>query len=667
MNILLQFKAFQAKGLLYKAGLARKSFPFIFVIVMAASAENTFSQEQRDNLRNSYALGTTSGGGQVTGGEQFIDPANISVSGELGSSIAVSENGRLKELPSWNDSALIKMFSEEARENNKKQDWYGEHAGKWLYAASLAVERTGNQELKGLLMGTAGYLVSNQERNGYLGSYSKQLRITNKDNKLKNKSWDVWSLSYMTLGLLKLNEFFPHQKYLDAAKGIGNLFIATFGDGNEPVTDYGTRDGISATIILDPVVELYRVTKDQRYLDFAHLIVEEMEAREGVKFISVGLHNGDMENIGDGKAYQIIWNLTALAKLYEVTHEQDILTAVTNAWKNIVDYHLTIAGGPWGGIGNFYECFNRKGYWDPGGFIETCSTMSWIQLNKELLRITGDAKYAAEIEKSAYNALQGAQFPNGVDWSYHSFSNGRRHIAHFNDCCPSSGALALEELPELLYGQKEGGFSCNVYGENEAKIPLPDGNNVQVIQHTAYPFDGNITLKLSPLRPAMFPVFIRIPDWAGTAIIEVNGKEHSTPAIKRGEYYRLEENWTRGDEVRIIFPMGVKVHQKSENAVVPQGKADIFKVNWFALSVGPLVYAADGLINGVDRERIFGFSLKDTSHLFKKTTAPGGYSGSAYQLSLPGRSPLTFVPYYEAGGRRAGTWRLTWIERNIDD
>lgn len=137
--------------------------------------------------------------------DQLIDPSDMQIKGELEKAISISENGRLRTLPSWNDSALIKMFTEEAGNNNRKQDWYGEHAGKWLYATSLAVVRTHDESLKHLLFSTAGFLIHNQEQNGYMGSYSPELRLTNKDNKIKNRSWDVCGLSYMTLGLLKLN------------------------------------------------------------------------------------------------------------------------------------------------------------------------------------------------------------------------------------------------------------------------------------------------------------------------------------------------------------------------------------------------------------------------------------------------------------------------------
>ena len=169
----------------------------------------------------------------------------------------------------------------------------------------------------------------------------------------------------MTLGLLEVNKYFPNEKYLTAAKKIGELFLHTFQEGGANITDYGTRKGMSATVILDPVVELYKVTKDQRYLDFAELIIRKVEEKDGLRIISESLRKNDAENIGEGKVYQLIWNLTAIAKLYEVTANNNYLKAVENTWKNIVDFHLTESGGPWGGIGTHYECFNQKRILEP--------------------------------------------------------------------------------------------------------------------------------------------------------------------------------------------------------------------------------------------------------------------------------------------------------------
>jgi len=598
--------------------------------------------------------------------DSFLSPSNVRISGMLGEAISLSEHGRLRTLPGWNNGTLITMFSKEARNKNSTTDWYGEHAGKWLYAAALAATRTGNDTLKALLFKTAGYLAGNQEADGYMGSYSPELRITNKNSKLHKKSWDVWSLGYMTLGLLEVNQRFPNEKYLNAAKKIGELLLKTFGDGSANITNYGTRYGYSATVVLEPVVELYKVTGDKRYLDFAQLIVQEVEQKEGLRFIASALNNRDMETVADGKAYQIIWNIVGLAKLYEVTGTPDYIKAIQNAWQNIHDYHLTITGGPWGGIGKHKECFNTKGFWDPYGFIETCSIMSWIQLNKMLLHLTGEAKYAQEIEKSGYNALLAAQFPDGQNWTYHSFTNGRKHAANYNDCCPSSGALALEELSPVVYTRRQNGIACNLYTENEATIELDNANKVHLVQQTGYPFNGRISIKISPAQKASFPLFIRIPEWAGNVQITVNGKPVNAADIHSGTYYTLDRAWEKESVVEINFPLPLRVLQQSEAAIMPQGTADLYRVNWFALARGPLVYASDGLINGKDREMNFHLPAADAESGFKPVAAAAASGAPAYQFTAPGSTPLLFLPFYQAGGREAGTWRLTWMQNGID-
>jgi hypothetical protein len=598
--------------------------------------------------------------------DEFLVPSEIAVQGILGQSISSSENGRLLALPGWNNGELINIFSEKSRNRNERNDWYGEHAGKWLYSTALAVERSNDEQLKTLLFQTADYLVDTQGQDGYLGTYSRERRITNKNATTHGTSWDTWNLSYMALGLLEVNKYFPNKKYLDAAKKIGELLLETFGDGQADITNYGTRKGMSATIVLEPIIELYKVTTDQRYLDFAELIIQKIEEKEGFRVISASLKKVDAENIGDGKAYQLIWNLAAIAKLYQLTGNSDYLQAVENGWQNIVDFHLTESGGPWGGIGKHLECFNKKGYWSPYGFVETCSTMAWIQLNREMLRITGHAKYAEEIEKSAYNVLLGAQFSNGTDWCYHSFSNGSRHIAHFNDCCPSSGALALEELPQLIYSERENGIACNLYTASEASIPLPGAGLVGIVQKTDYPFEGTVQVTLSPEKQSEFPLFIRIPDWASSAEIKVNEKPVNTGKLKSGEFFSIRRAWKKDDKIEIDFPVELKVHQKQEYTSAPQGGKSIYSTEWFCLTRGPLVFASSGLINGRDREKTFLLPENNRETTFVPVAVPTGFQGPAYKLKLPGQEAQLFLPYYEAGGRKPGSWRLTWIQRKIE-
>lgn len=601
----------------------------------------------------------------VTARNEFPDPSQIAVDGLLGEVISASRNGRLHELPTWNGGELISMFRPEVRDHHHKTDWYGEHAGKWLYTTAKAVRQSADVRLKDLLIKTADELVDNQAPDGYLGVYSPAIRISN-DEAVHNRSWDTWNLTLMTLGMLEVHRYFPNEKYLNAAKRIGELFLSTFGEGKNNITNYGTRYGISATIALDAVVELYKVTADKRYLDLAEHIVKCMEERENVKLVRVSMNGGDMETVGDGKAYQLLWNLTGLTKLYEVTGNADYLKAIRNAWTNVLEHHLTIAGGPWGGVGKHLECFNRKNFWNPYGFIETCSTMSWIQLNKELLRLTGEAAFAQELEKAAYNALLGAQMPNGKDWCYHSFSNGRRHIAHFNDCCPSSGAMALEELVPVIYSRQGNGIALNLYSESEATIQLNSRNKVKVSQKTKYPFDGKITVTVLPARKETFSLYFRIPEWASGTEVTINGVADGIGTVKAGDFLNVERTWKPKDKIEISFPLDLKINTKTERVGTPQGGPDMYNVSWFALTRGPLAYASNGLIGGKDRERALGIPANNMLTSFNAVPAPEGYRGPAYELKTPDGDKLLFLPYFEADGRSPGTWRLTWLQNGVD-
>lgn len=597
---------------------------------------------------------------------EYLSPSEVAIKGLLGDEILSSENGRLLLLPTWNGDQLIKMFSEDYRIKNKTNDWYGEHAGKWLYSATLAVQRTGNPELKELLFKTADELMSYQDKDGYLGSYSPNQRITAKNDKFHTTSWDVWNLTYMTLGFLEINKYFPNEKYLQTAKNIGELFLKTFGEGKADITNYGTRYGLSATIIMESVVELFNATKDQRYMDFGNYIMKRLNEREGLKLIPMMLAKKDLEVVGDGKIYQNIWNLYAIAKFYELSPNPEYLTALENAWQGIYTYHLTPEGGPWGGIGKHKECFNSKNYFSPYGFVETCSIMSWIHFNKQMLRLTGQARYAQEVEKAAYNALLGAKYSNGVDWSYHSFANGRRHIANFNDCCPSSGALALEELSSFIYSLKENGIACNLYAENEANIELAAAKSVHMVQKTNYPFDGKIQITLFPVQSAAFPLFVRIPEWAKTAIINVNGNPVDENAIISGTYCKIDRQWKSKDVVEIQLPNELKIIYKSENADAPQGGKSMYNVDWFALTQGPLVYAVDGLIFGTEREELISLPHTNPESAFTMVGASEGSEGKTFELKIPNKKSLIFVPFYKAGERQDGAWRLTWLQNKIN-
>ena len=602
----------------------------------------------------------------------FPPPSRVQLGGPLGRALAANLAAHLTHFIRDETSPPIALFRPEHAGCNHEGDWYGEHAGKWLCAAARAAQRTGHAGLEASVRRVADYLVGVQGPDGYLGTYPPARRFMCRqgpaprtwDGAPAQRTWDIWVHSYLILGLLEAGRVLAQPAYIDAARKIGDLCGRTLTAGGINITTLGNHHGLSATVLLDPAVELYLATGEGRYLDLAHLILQQASESPALELLPQALADTDAAFIATGKAYQLSWNLVGLAKLHRATGNPLHLQAVQQLWASIRQYHLTLGGGPWGGVAHrSREVFNPRPVFSPYGYVETCSTFSWIQLNRELLSLTGDPKYADEIEKSAYNDLLGAQAPAGDNWCYYSFPNGKRVFTTYWRCCKSSGPWALEELSAVAYGQTEAGdIAVNLYGPGRAALPTTQAGLVQLEQATGYPFDGAIRLSVTPERAAQFSILLRIPAWAEQATVQVNG---AAPApATAGTYHSLTRHWQAGDVIALQLPMPPRLHRQVNRNIqesrAPDGAPvaqEVLHFDYAAITRGPLVYAT-GLIDGFKMEETIRLPAEPELTVL---VAPQEGGAPVVRLNLGYRPPLDFVPYFEAGGREDGTWRLTWL------
>jgi DUF1680 family protein len=595
---------------------------------------------------------------------RLAPPGAVTLGGLLGEALEANRTGRLSHFIVDEHSPAIALFAPEMVAGDEEGDWYGEHAGKWLVAATRAAARAGDDALLARVLRVADYLVDRQEADGYLGNYAPSRRFTvpqppkpvTWDGAPVLRTWDIWTHSYLILGLVELWKAVGDDRYLSAARKIGDLCWHTLSDGGIAITDLGNHFGLSATVLLDPAVELYLATGEERYLDLARLVLEQAEREPRNRLLSMALAGADPSEIATGKAYQLLWNLVGLAKLHRATGEARYLTAVRNIWQAVRAHHLTLGGGPWGGVAHrSREVFNPAGVFSPEAYVETCSTMAWIQLNRELLAILGDAAFAQEIERSAYNDLLGAQAPDGEDWCYYSFPNGRRTHTTYWRCCKSSGAMALEELPAIAYAvTADHAVAINLLGESDARVSLPGVGKVRLRQETSYPFEGPVRIEVTPSSTARFAIHVRIPDWVEHPVLRVGDETiEATP----GSFARIERDWEPGDVITLDLPMPVRVHQATQRNVqeslapgrVPVAQ-EVMRYDFVAVTRGPLAFAT-GLVDGFKRGETVRFA-----------GAPKAVAdGDTIRLEPEGRTPIVFEPWYRAGGRHDGAWRLTWL------
>lgn len=607
---------------------------------------------------------------------QLALPQQVKLEGVLGEALEASRSGRLSHFIVDEQSPAIAVFRPEHTQQNTEGDWYGEHAGKWLYAAARAATRSGDPQLRASVRRVADYLVARQDADGYLGNYAPERRFMRKqppkpvswDGAPALRTWDIWTHSYLILGLLEAYRQLEEPSYLEAARRIGDLCWRTLAEGAIDITSLGNHHGMSATVLMDPAVELYFVTGEARYLQLAELIAEQANREPMLALLDRALAGADASEIATGKAYQLSWNLVGLAKLYRATGDDHYRKAVDHLWQNIREHHLSLGGGPWGGVAHrSREVFNAAGSFHPQAYVETCSVLAWIQLNRELLRITGQARYADEIERSAYNDLLGAIAPDGEDWCYYSFPNGQRVHTTYWRCCKSSGAMALEELPALAYALTEdGGVQINLYGKSSAALPLPGTGQLRLRQRTGYPFAGKIHIEVIPEQPARFPLRLRVPSWARESSVLINGAVWEQAPVEDGMIH-LVRDWQPGDVIALEFPMPPELHRRLNRNVqesrAPDGSPvaqQVLRYEYAAVTCGPLVYST-GLIDGFKIDETIKLPERPLQEWLQLQPEATDAPGAAIRMELEYRPPLLFWPYYRAGGRQHGAWRLTWL------
>jgi DUF1680 family protein len=583
-------------------------------------------------------------------------PEALQIAGWLGQRIAGNEANRLVQIDT---SRLLEGY----HHRPGRQDWDGEHIGKWLHAATLAWVNTGDPALRTKLDAAAADLAACQLEDGYLGTYLPAQRWT---------SWDVWSHKYNLIGLITYVRYTGNREPLTTCRRMADLLCRTFGDGpgQRDIIPAGEHVGLAPTSVLEPMALLYRLTGEPRYLEFCKYLLRAWEQPNGPKVISTLLTARRVDRVGNGKAYELLSCLNGLAELYRTTGEPTYLQACLNAWQDVHDNRLYVTGAA-----SYRELFrDDHDLPNTNNVGETCVTVTWVQLNAQLLRLTGEARFAEELEHTCLNQLLGAQSPDCSAWGYYVQLQGRKPYSTSltGHCCLSSGPRGLALIPTFAVTTDGDGVVVNLYSRGAAQLRTTDGVEVALRIETDYPVNGRIRLSVAPTSAAEFALKLRVPAWTSLAQVRVNGRAETPTADSRG-YARLQRRWQSDDVVELELPLGPRVtHGTYSNA----GQVAF----WY----GPLVLAADDALLPSDVANLAVVSVSESLSGFERVNAApaGGAAGSTLAFRIPGWTRRTggthvtyepttigLLPFAEAGG--TGSRYKVWLpvdrvsERNI--
>ena len=559
-------------------------------------------------------------------------------SGFIDEMIKFIEKSQLLRVDLW--SRFVEQFK--AEDADYDNGWRGEFWGKMMRGACFIYSYTRNPRLYQILTETVADMMTAQEESGRISTYG----VTH-----EFQAWDIWCRKYVLLGMEYYLEICNDKEFSERIKEcmcaqldyiIGKIGKAE--EGKKPITKATAHwRGLNSSSLLEPVVRLYKLTGEKKYLDFAAYIVEEGAT--------------DIQNIFElayedqfypyqypvTKAYEMISCFEGLLEYYEVTGIEKYKTSIINFANKILESDFTIIGS----CGCTHELFDhstvRQANTTNGKIAqETCVTVTLMKFMYRMLLLTGDGKYADAFETSLYNAYMGAVNTENVvepmvqlehpDWnieplpfdSYSPLTAGARGVRigglqvmrdkHYYGCCACIGAAGAGLINKVALVKVTEGFALNLYIKGEMEGFTQSGTPVQFKIKTDYPVSGQVEVHVEPEVPEEFELRLRVPAWSKTTAIKVNDSSlfdqkapDSSKHIHEG-YFVIKKTWDKKDTVCLSLDMRTEVLRPipyghdilmnhvvwAENYVVPTYDVeDPLAHKHVALRRGPVILAQE--------------------------------------------------------------------------
>jgi DUF1680 family protein len=362
-----------------------------------------------------------------------------------------------------------------------------------------------------------------------------------------------------------------------------------------------------------------------------------------------------------GHAVRAVYFYSGMADIAAETGDTDYSSAVASLWDNLVNKKYYVTGGV--GSGETSEGFGHNYSLPNDAYCEACSSCGLIFFQYKLNLAYHDAKYADLYEETLYNALLGATDLDGNNFQYtNPLIGGQRGPWHVCPCCVGNIPRTLLMIPTWTYVKGADGLYVNLFIGSTIKVENVAGTDVELVQKTDYPWNGNIAITVNPKTAKHFTIHVRVPNRAtselytetpkvsGLKSLAVNG--HAiVPEIKNG-YASITREWQAGDTITLELPLAVQ-----RITADPKIAADRDRV---ALRYGPLIYN----VETADQPRIdqpLGNAL--LTPVWKGDLLDGVI---ALQGTWADGNPLLAIPNYARNNRNVPAASVAETEPAVD-
>ena len=480
---------------------------------------------------------------------------------------------------------------------------------KTLEAVAAMYASTKDKKLDGWMDNAIAVIGKAQKADGYI--YTKNIIEQKKSGKEKmfddQLSFEAYNFGHLMTAACVHHAATGKTNLLDIAKKAADFLIGFY----NTATPEQARNAICPSHYMG-LIELYRTTREKKYLTLANKLIDIRGTVEGTDDNSDREPFRDMDKVV-GHAVRANYLFAGVADVYAETGDETLISTLNKLWDNVINTKMYVTGG----CGALYDGVSVDGtsykpdtvqkvhqsygrdYQLPNfsAHNETCANIGNVLWNWRMFLLTGESKYADVVELALYNSVLSGISMDGTkffytnplaaskDYPYHlRWQGGRVPYISKSNCCPPNTVRTIAEVSNYMYSISVKGLYINMYGGNLLITELHDGTKLKLEQTTNYPWDGKIviTIKESTTKPVN--IYLRIPGWARGYSLKI---QNSFPKARDTEngYVIAGRKWNAGDKIELKFDMPATLIES--NPLVEETK------NQVTIKRGPIVYCLE--------------------------------------------------------------------------
>ncbi|GAA3220371.1 beta-L-arabinofuranosidase domain-containing protein [Dactylosporangium siamense] len=330
------------------------------------------------------------------------------------------------------------------------------------------------------------------------------------------------------------------------------------------------------------------------------------------------------DNLNNYHANTQIPKVIGAIREYHATGTTRYRDIAVNFWDIVTRRHTYAIGG--NSNGEYFKAPDRIASELSDTTAECCNSHNMLKLTRQLF-FTDPSRvdYLDYYEKALYNHILASQDPNsahGFQCYYVPLRAGgiKTYSNDYNSfvCCHGTGMESSTKFGDSIYFHDGAGtLYVNLFIPS---VLTWSARGVTIRQETGFPEAA--ATKLTVTGSGTFTVKVRIPSWASSATVRVNGTVFVSPAP--GTFATINRTWASGDVVDVTLPMALTREATNDNSSVQ------------AVKVGPIVLGG-----------LFGTSNLSALPVLNPSSLTA--TSTPLQYTAGG---VTLQPFYKVHGQR---------------